>query len=93
MVRHDALVVVVSDFFGADALTEKYLVNIAEHNDVLGVLVLAAGVSMITRAQQPVHEIEAFIMFLISSVLISGAAIIDTMFYMLKKLSEQQPPR
>lgn len=36
---HDHLVVVISDFFGADEKTKKILKQLAVHNDVLGVLV------------------------------------------------------
>jgi uncharacterized protein (DUF58 family) len=36
---HDVLVVMVSDFFGADATSGKWVANLATHNDVLGVLV------------------------------------------------------
>jgi len=34
--RHDALVVVISDFFGVDEQSEKSLVQLTAHNDVLG---------------------------------------------------------
>jgi uncharacterized protein (DUF58 family) len=34
-VRHSSLVVVISDFFGADDETERLLTRLAEHNDVL----------------------------------------------------------
>ena len=36
---HDVLVVIVSDFFGVDAETERLAASLAEHNDVLGLLV------------------------------------------------------
>ena len=36
---HDVLVVIVSDFFGVDARTERLTARIAAHNDILGVLV------------------------------------------------------
>jgi uncharacterized protein (DUF58 family) len=36
---HDVLVVIVSDFFGVDADTERLSANLAAHNDVLGLLV------------------------------------------------------
>ena len=36
---HDYLVVIISDFFGADAETKKMLKQLVAHNDVLGVLV------------------------------------------------------
>lgn len=36
---HDVLVVIVSDFFGADKRTEQLTARLAAHNDVLGLLV------------------------------------------------------
>jgi uncharacterized protein (DUF58 family) len=39
LVTHDALVVVISDFFGADEHTGGLASQLAAHNDVLGVLV------------------------------------------------------
>ena len=39
LVTHDALVVVVSDFFGADEHTTRLASQLAAHNDVLGILV------------------------------------------------------
>jgi uncharacterized protein (DUF58 family) len=36
---HDVLVVVISDFFGADERTERLAAQLAVHNDVLGLLV------------------------------------------------------
>lgn len=36
---HDVLVVIISDFFGADERTERLAGRLAEHNDVLGLLV------------------------------------------------------
>ena len=36
---HDYLVMVISDFDGADHDTRRYLMQLAQHNDVLGVLV------------------------------------------------------
>jgi uncharacterized protein (DUF58 family) len=36
---HDTLIIIISDFSGADARTEKLTARIAAHNDVLGLLV------------------------------------------------------
>lgn len=36
---HDALVVIISDFFGGDQKSESLTARIAEHNDILGILV------------------------------------------------------
>ena len=39
LVKHDTLVVIISDFFGADERTSKLVMQLAAHNDVLGLLV------------------------------------------------------
>jgi len=39
LATHDALVVIISDFFGADEETERLVARLAAHNDVLGILV------------------------------------------------------
>ena len=39
LVPHDALVVMVSDYFGVDERTERLTAQMAEHNDVLALLV------------------------------------------------------
>ena len=39
LAAHDVLVVIVSDFFGVDAETERLAASLAAHNDVLGLLV------------------------------------------------------
>lgn len=39
LATHDMLVVIVSDFYGVDKTTEKLTAKLAQHNDVLGVLV------------------------------------------------------
>lgn len=36
---HDVLVVMISDFFGVDEETERLTARMAEHNDILGILV------------------------------------------------------
>jgi uncharacterized protein (DUF58 family) len=36
---HDVLIVIISDFFGVDAQTERLAASLAAHNDVLGMLV------------------------------------------------------
>ena len=36
---HDVLIVIISDFFGVDAETERLAASLAAHNDVLGLLV------------------------------------------------------
>jgi hypothetical protein len=39
LVPHDALIVMISDYFGVDEQTERIVARIAEHNDILALLV------------------------------------------------------
>lgn len=39
MVSHDALVVIISDFYGVNEQTQKLVAQLARHNDILGMLV------------------------------------------------------
>ncbi len=39
LATHDMLVIIVSDFYGVDKTTEKLTAKLAQHNDVLGILV------------------------------------------------------
>jgi len=39
LVPHDALIVMISDYFGVDERTERLTARMAEHNDVLALLV------------------------------------------------------
>mgnify|MGYP001818085158 FL=1 len=59
---HDVLVVIVSDFFGADAHTERLVTRIAAHNDVLGVLVhdpmRVAPAAEVLRVGDGTHQAE-----------------------------------
>lgn len=57
---------------------------------VLGLLVLGLGLSLFMRANNAAHEIEAFILFTISAIFITGASIMDTMFYILRKIRHLQ---
>ena len=43
---------------------------------VFGALIIFSGFGILSSAKSAIHEIEAFIMFLIASVLISSASII-----------------
>lgn len=40
LVKHDALIIVISDFFGADEDVTRRITQIGAHNDVLGVLLV-----------------------------------------------------
>ena len=39
MLSHDALVVIISDFYGVNEQTQKLVAQLARHNDILGMLV------------------------------------------------------
>jgi len=51
----------------------------------LGLAVGLFGFLVLLRAESAIHEIESFILFLISAVFISGAAIADGLKSLLKK--------
>jgi len=44
----------------------------------LAILALLAGVSILLYAKSAIHEIEAFVLFLISAVFLSGAAVVES---------------
>jgi hypothetical protein len=44
---------------------------------VVSVIAFLAGFLILASAKSAIHEIEGFILFLISAVLLSGAAVID----------------
>ena len=50
------------------------------------------GFMMLVAAKSAIHEIEAFILFLIGAVCLSGAGIIDAMYAMQKKLLDELRP-
>jgi len=53
---------------------------------VLAVLAFLAGAGILEGAQSAIHEIEAFMLFLIGAVFFSGAAIVGSVTLMRKKL-------
>ena len=44
---------------------------------VFSVLAFLAGAAILSAAKSAIHEIEAFILFLVSAVFLSGACIVD----------------
>jgi cytochrome c biogenesis protein CcdA len=53
---------------------------------ILGLVAFLYGASVMGVARSAVHEIEAFILFLIGAVFISGAAIVEAVNAVRKKL-------
>jgi uncharacterized protein (DUF58 family) len=39
LMKHDSLVIIISDFFGVNEQTRKLVTQLAQHNDILGILV------------------------------------------------------
>jgi uncharacterized membrane protein len=58
---------------------------------ILGIVAFVYGASVITVAQSAVHEIEAFILFLIGAVFISGAALVEAVNSVRNKLDARVP--
>jgi len=48
---------------------------------ILAVLALLAGIAILVGSKSSIHEIEGFIVLLISAVLLSGAAIVDEIIH------------
>jgi hypothetical protein len=59
---------------------------------VLGLVAFLCGASVMAVAQSAVHEIEAFILFLIGAVFVSGAAIVEAVNGVRKKLETPVHP-
>jgi len=55
---------------------------------LLALLAFLLGVIILASAKSAIHEIEAFILFLIGAVFISGAAILESMNLLRKKLED-----
>jgi hypothetical protein len=59
---------------------------------IVGLAAFLYGASVPTVAQSAVHEIEAFILFLIGAVFISSAAIVEAVNGVCKKLETPVHP-
>ncbi|MGD0627254.1 MAG: hypothetical protein ABSB32_21445 [Thermodesulfobacteriota bacterium] len=55
---------------------------------LLALLAFLLGVAILASAKSAIHEIEAFILFLIGAVFISSAAVLDSMNLLKKKLED-----
>jgi 4-hydroxybenzoate polyprenyltransferase len=54
---------------------------------ILATLAFLVGASIFTAAESAVHEIEAFILFLISAVFISGAGVVEAVNLLRKEMA------
>lgn len=54
---------------------------------VLSIVILAAGVRLATLSGVPLHAYQAFILFLIASVLFVGAAVIESVNALRRQLT------
>ncbi len=59
---------------------------------ILGVVAFLYGAAVMAIAQSAVHEIEAFVLFLIGAVFVSGAAIVEAVNAVRKKLETPVHP-
>lgn len=57
----------------------------------LGFVAIVVGISVLMTAKRAIHEIEAFILFLVALVLISASAIIDAIYGVWKTLIARLP--
>jgi len=55
---------------------------------VLAVLVGLMGFGIFSMAQSAIHEIEAFVLFLVASVFMVGAGVVEAVTVLQKKLIE-----
>ncbi|MDF3129462.1 hypothetical protein P0Y35_09680 [Kiritimatiellaeota bacterium B1221] len=53
---------------------------------VLAALAFLGGIGIFSAAESAIHEIEAFMLFLIAAVLLSGAVVAEQVMLMRKKL-------
>jgi len=54
---------------------------------ILAILAFLAGGSVLAAAQSAIHEIEAFILFLIAAVFFSGAGIVEAVVLLRKDMA------
>jgi uncharacterized membrane protein len=55
---------------------------------ILAIVSFLAGAGVLAGARSAIHEIEAFILFLICAVFLSGAGIVESIHLVKKKLEE-----
>ena len=54
---------------------------------VLAILAFLAGAAIFAGAKSAIHEIEAFLLFLISAIFISGASVVEAVHRLRKELT------
>lgn len=54
---------------------------------ILAILAFLVGVSILNAAKSAIHEIEAFILFLMSAVFISGAGVVEAVNLLRKDMA------
>ncbi len=59
---------------------------------VAGVFALFGGVATLNVAQSAIHEIEAFLLFIISAISLSGVAVTDSVDRLRKEAAVGQRP-
>lgn len=59
---------------------------------VLSVLALLAGIGTLVVAQSAVHEIEAYVLFVIFAVLLGSSAVVDALNALGKRIKPPAPP-
>ena len=55
---------------------------------ILAIVSFLAGAGVLAGARSAIHEIEAFILFLICAVFLSGAGIVESIHLVKKRLEE-----
>lgn len=60
---------------------------------VLAVLAFLAGFAILGSAKSAIHEIEAFVLYIVSAVLFSGAAIVGSLNRIEEKLATKPQPQ
>ena len=55
---------------------------------VLAVLAFLSGLGILGSAKSAIHEIEAFVLYIVSAVLFSGSAIVGAITHLANKLEK-----
>lgn len=76
---------------GSDGLTSLKVKQVRIVLFILSVVALFFGFVFLSAASTAVGEIQAFILFVVAAVLLSGASIIDSLITLRKDLSQVKP--
>lgn len=57
---------------------------------ILAILAFLAGASILATAKSAIHEIEAFVLFLIAAVFISGAGVVEAVNLLRKDMASKK---